>query len=371
MPPLERRRRRRPITAVLVVAVAIVVILGLLIGGALRVGRASGPYWTDVNRAYAAQGDGLVRQSNQAGAQLQKLMAHMPGLDRATLQQQLDGLVTATGQVAATASALAPPTPTGGLGTQFAGALADRATAVAELRTAVDGLLGMAPLPVVGAATATTTPSATTTGPKALLAASQATTDIVGAGALLRSADQGYSAVRHQFRSAPGRPVLPRSTWVTNPGTCTSGSVQALVNQLASSTSLAAVHRVVLLTNGIRLTPPAVPPATPPPPAGTGTVVPTHHLSVTAVVANRGNVDEPGVTVTIAVQGGAAHSRTVALGAGQSQAVVLPTLQVVPGHSYVLTVSVTPPAGQAARAHVASTFTVRVASAGSATTTTS
>ncbi|HVX20390.1 MAG TPA: hypothetical protein VHB02_03505 [Acidimicrobiales bacterium] len=364
MPSLDRRRRRRPVTAVLVVVVAVAVVLGLLIGGALRVGRASGPYWADVNRSYATQGIGLVRQSNLTGAQLRRLMADMPHLGRPALQEQLDRLVADSSQAATTAASLSPPTPTDGMGPQFAAVLADRAKAVAQVRAAVDGLLGMAPLPVVGASTTTTT------APQALLPAGRATADIAGAGALLRSADEGYSAVRHQFRSAPGRAVLPPSTWVTDPATWTAASAQALVDQLDSATSLAPRHRVVLLPNGIRLTPPALPPATPPP-AGTGTVPPSHHLSVTVVVANRGNVDEPRVTVSVQVQGGPTRSRTVALAAGRSEAVRLPPIRVVPGHSYPLTVSVTPPAGQVATTQTSRAFTIHVAPVGSATTTTS
>jgi len=349
-----------------VVAVVAVVVLGLLIGGALRVGRASGPYWVDVNRSYAAQGVGLVDQSNRTGAQLRRLMARMPGLTRGTLQQQLDVLVADSGQVATTAAALSPPTPTDGMGPQFATALADRAKAVTQLRTAVDGLLGMAPLPVVGASTTTTT-----TAPQALLPAGQAATDIAAAGTMLRSADHGYSSVRHQFRSAPGRARLPASVWVTHPGVWTSSAAQALVGQLSSSSSLAARHQVVLLHNGIRLTPPALPPATSAPPAATGTVPPTHRLSVTAVVANQGNVDEPHIAVTIGIQGGPTHSRTISLAAGRSAAVPLPPFKVTPGHSYVLTLSVNPPAGQTVRTNTSTTFTIQVAPAGSTTTSSS
>jgi CARDB protein len=360
MPPFERRRRRRSLTTTLVIVLVVVVALVLLIGGAVRVGRASGPYWTDLNRSYAAQGTTLIDRSNETGSQLRTLVAGMPQLTRPALQQQLDSLVTASSQTATSGAALAPPTPSGHLGKDFAGVLADRAEAVTETRAAVDGLLGMAPLPVVGAPTTSTTPA-----PKALLTSDQATADLAGAGRLLHAADQAYAAVRRQFRAAPGGAALPRSVWLRQPWTA--GTASTLVDQLSGSHSLLADHRVVLLPHGIRLTPPVVPPTTPPPPAAT--VTPTHSLSVTAVVANEGNVDEPAVTVSVAVQGGATHSRTVDLAAGRSQAVVLPSIPVTPGQTYALTVSVTAPAAPTDRTGTTRTFTIKVAPASTASST--
>lgn len=361
MPPFERRRRRRSRTTIVVVVLVAVVALVLLIGGVARVGRASGPYSTDVNRSYAAEGSTLVDRSNKTGAQLRTLLRRMPGLTRPALQQQLDSLVTASAQVSTNGAALAPPTPSGDLGRDFAGVLADRAEAVAEMRMAVDGLLGMAPLPVVGAPT-----TSTTSAPETLLTSDQATTDLTSAGQLLQAADRAYAGVRRQFRAAPGGAVLPRSVWLRGPWTA--GTAATLVDQVSGSSSLLADHRVVLLPHGIRLTPPVVPPTTPPPPAAT--VTPTHSLSVTAVVANEGNVDEPATTVSVAVQGGATHSRSVDLAAGRSQAVVLPSIPVTPGQTYVLTVSVTPPAAETDRTGTTRTFTIKVAPASTASSTT-
>ncbi|HEX4082480.1 MAG TPA: hypothetical protein VHX40_05890, partial [Acidimicrobiales bacterium] len=257
MPTFERRRRRRSLTTTLVIVLVAVVALVLLIGGAVRVGRASGPYWADLNRSYVAQATTQIDRSNQTGAQLRTLlrtvMADEPSLSRPALQQQLDSLVTASSQTATSGAALAPPTPSGNLGKGFAGVLTDRAEAVTETRAAVDGLLGMAPLPVVGAPTTSTTPV-----PKALLTSDQATADLAGAGRLLHAADQAYAAVRRQFRGASGGAVPPRSVWLRQPWTA--GTASALVDQLSGSHSLLADHRVVLLPHGIRLTPPVVPP---------------------------------------------------------------------------------------------------------------
>ncbi|HEX3946415.1 MAG TPA: hypothetical protein VHW47_01865 [Acidimicrobiales bacterium] len=359
MPPLERRRRRRSVMPTLLVALAVAILLGLLIGGAFRVGRASGPYREEVNRSYVAQGVSLVEQSNRAGNQLALLMARMPRLHRRALQEELDSLASATIRVADTGAALAPPTPSSDLARQFSGVMADRARAVVDLRSAVDGLLGMVPLPVVGAPTTTTTAPSVPAG-STLLSAGQAAADLTRAGSLLQAADRGYAAVRRQFRAAPGRAALPPSVWVRRPQRWSAGTVQTLVGQVGSSATLVPHHLVVLLTNGIRLSPPAVPPG-PSSPPGTSTVTPTHALSVTAVVANQGDVDEPKVTVSAQLQGGGTRSRVITLVAGRSVAVVLPPLRVTPGDTYTLTVAVTPPAAQTDRSRTTRSYTVRVA----------
>ena len=137
MPPLERRRRRHPTPAVLA-GVAAVLVVAVLVGGLFEVGRGSTSYHRDVNRSYAAQASLLVATSNQQGDQVRALMDDMPGLDRDTLESRLGSLSAASAHLAASATALEPPAPTvGGLAT----ALAERASALSQLRAAVDGLL--------------------------------------------------------------------------------------------------------------------------------------------------------------------------------------------------------------------------------------
>jgi hypothetical protein len=365
MPPLDHRRRRSitpTVLVVLVVAIALIV----LIGGAVEIGTASGPYRRDVNRSYAAQGTVLIDQSNQTGVELRSLVADMPSLQRSALQRQLDGLVSASAQTATSAAALSPPAPSGTLGQGFAGALADRAQAVAKLRAAVDGLLGMSPLPVVGAPSP---PYGSGNGAadadQVLLSANQASAEITDAATLIEQADRTYASVRRQFRAAPGNASLPRSVWMTNPQLWAAGPVQTLVDRVSGSSSLAPVHRVVLVEGGVRVTPAAVPPvqaaATAP-----SVVPPTGTLQVTAVVANQGNVDETGLVVSADVQPQGAgapadSSETVSLAPTASMAVTLPSLKVAPGDTYSLTVSVTPPAAQSNRNETSQAFTIRVA----------
>ena len=364
MPPLDHRRRR-PITPTVLIVLVVAIALIVLIGGAVEIGTASGPYRRDVNRSYAAQGTVLIDQSNQTGVELRSLVADMPSLQRSALQRQLDGLVSASAQTATSAAALSPPAPSGTLGQGFAGALADRAQAVAKLRAAVDGLLGMSPLPVVGAPSP---PYGSGNGAadadQVLLSANQASAEITDAATLIEQADRTYASVRRQFRAAPGNASLPRSVWMTNPQLWAAGPVQTLVDRVSGSSSLAPVHRVVLVEGGVRVTPAAVPPiqAT----TTLSVVPPTGTLQVTAVVANQGNVDETGLVVSADVQPQGAgapadSSETVSLAPTASMAVTLPSLKVAPGDTYSLTVSVTPPAAQSNRNETSQAFTIRVA----------
>lgn len=340
------------------IGLVVVIALFVLIGGAIEVGKVSGPYRRDVNRSYVAQGTVLVGQSNQTGAQLRSLMGRMATLRqiplrRTTLQQQLDALASASSQDATSAAALSPPSPTV---SGFTASLADRAQAVAEVRAAVDGLLGLGQ------------------GDQALLPADRAAAEITSAGALLARADQTYAGVRRRFLAAPGAASLPRSVWVTDPQLWASGSVQALVQDLTSSPTLAAVHRVVLLTDAIRIVPAAPPPvrATA---GGVSVVPPTKTLQVAAVVANEGNVRETGVVVSAQVvpQGAGAPDSTsekVSVAPAGSVAVTFPELKVAPGDTYTLTVSVVRPASQVNLAHTSKAFTIRVAPAAPPPTTT-
>ena len=277
--------------------------LFLLVGGALKIGHASGPYTVDVDRSYALQASALAEQSNEQAGQLNHLVSTMAGLDRRTLGIQLDDLAADAQATAAAAAALAPPSPADGLDQGFATALGDRASAVAEIRGAVDGLLGM-----TSAATPAAAPGATPAGSAAgtLLPSDQAADRLSRAGSALAQSDQAYASVRRALRLAPGNAALPRSVWVHDPTLWAPGPVQTLVAALTGSASLAADHRLQLVS--VQVTPAAVPPLGTPP-GGTARggrglsatnvsiLPPTDRLAVDAVVANFGNVAERGATV--------------------------------------------------------------------------
>ncbi len=362
MSPVDRRRRRaRPAT---VVGIALVVlVLALLVGGLVRVGAVSTSYWRSVDRSYAAQGAVVVDQSNQTAGDLRRLLAGWTSQTRRALESTLDLLVRTTDQQAQAAAALSPPEPWGSLGPRFAAVLADRARAAADLRSAVDGLLGMAPLPIQTAQGATNPETGGANG-SVVLTASQAASALGRVGALLEQADRTYGRVRHGFARAPGGARLPASRWVRNTAGWSSGPALTAAEQLAGAPKLAARHQVVLVPTAIDVTPAPVP--TPGASAGAATLPPTSSLRVTVVVANDGNVGEHGLVVTASVQpaaGGRTSQRTasVALAPGASEAVGLGVVPIVAGRSYQLTVAVTPPAGEVPGSTTSRTFAVKVA----------
>jgi hypothetical protein len=221
----------------------------------------------------------------------------------------------------------------GSVGARFAAVFADRAQSMSDLRAAIDGYLGMQPLPVAGAA---------------LLTATEATNRIAAAGALLAQSDSLYRSVRHSLRTATGNGRLPKSAWVQDPQLWAAGAVASEIDLLTSSPGLAAVHYLALRTVEVN------PPALPTPQGGSANVsvlTPTTQISVDVVLANDGSVAEPHATVhyTVANQAsGATSSRayTVALAPGTSQALPTAKFGVTSGTTYVLTVSVDVPAGQ-------------------------
>ena len=197
-PLLSRRRsRRRSASRRIVALVAVAVLLALLIGGLTQVSSQSRSYDEGANRSLAALGGVVATESSTSAVTLRHLFASMAGLTRPALQSDLDGLVQQTAGQSAAASQAALPAPAGSLPDRFAGVFASRARAVAMVRSAIDGLLGLHPLPVAGVATNAVVASTPT-----LLSASQATARIAAAGALLIGADRSYRAVRRQLERA-------------------------------------------------------------------------------------------------------------------------------------------------------------------------
>lgn len=367
-PPKRRRRSRRGLVSGLPVAAAAAIVLGLLIAGLAHVGSASRSYWRSVDRSYAAQARVLVAQSRQAGGDLSTLLGQMPSLQRPSLQQHLDALVSTTAATARAASDLAPPVADGQVASSFVSAMQLRARAATLLRTAVDGLLGMSPLSVAGTP-AVTDRLSKEAGPT--LSPPQAAADLFAVGLLLARSDREYSLFARHLRASIGHPSAPVSTWEPRRGRWSVGTVDSLAANLAASPSLAVDRRVILLANGVLLTPSAVPPAAQPGgssgvPVGASVLPPTSTLGIDVAVANEGNVGANAVHVVASLQpmpSGRAMSRSaeVALAAGTSTVATLPPLPVHSNREYTLTVSVVPPAGQTDRSGLVQTYTVWVA----------
>jgi hypothetical protein len=349
MSPLftHRRSRRRARSGRLVVLVVLLVVAAVLVGGLIRVGSQSGPFDASINRSFAAQGAVLAQQSNATATSVHRLMADMPQQDRPTLEADLDDAVAQATDQAKRAGALAVD---GGVQSQFAAVFADRERAVEEVRSAVDGLLGMNPLAVAGAPAAGGSAASVPT----LLSSTQATDRIAAAGLLLAGSDRSYRQVRHTLARMAGHAALPQSKWITGVNVWQIGSVATQVDMVAASTTLAAIHQLVLSAVGI--TPPALPAPTGVATPGRSVLSPTTTVTLDVVLSNEGSVDEPRASVKFALVADPAAAgattvptmaiRTTAVAAGRSVSLTPVSFRVRPGTSYQLTVAISVPAGQ-------------------------
>jgi len=345
MPPRRprRRARRRSPARPVTLLIAAVVVLAIVVGGLTQVSRQSQGYDADSDRALAVQGTVVADQSNATAATVRKVLDDLPSQTRQGLQAALDAAVQQSADESARAGVAAQSTPLGPVATQFAAAFAERAQAVTQLRAAVDGFLGLQPVPPAGAPAA-----GAESGGGTLLSATQTTNRIAAAGALLSRSDAVYRSVRRSVAADSGHGRLPPSVWVTRPQAWQLGTVAAQVDLVATSSTLAATHYVVIRT--VRLNPPALP--TPQgTPANVSVLSPTSQIGVTVVLANQGSSSEPHVSVrfSLADQTSGATTgqvRTTSLALGASVTLPGVTLRVRPSTTYVLTVQVIPPAGQ-------------------------
>ncbi len=359
--------------------------LVLVVGSLLAVHTRSAGYRSATTAGWAALAGRVAGASEQTGVRLAALMAKAPTLPnrafpfsaRAVLQQGLDEAVQESAVQASEADRTTPPAPEGGLATSFSQVIDARAVATSRLRSAVDQLLGLAPLPVAGAP-ATTAPAQ----PPTLISVGQASAQLTAVGRTYVAADAGYRALEVAAGRRHVAALLPPSAWVSAPAaTAPLGPdrLGATAQDLASSTTLAAFHHLVVTAVG--LSPPAVasggvgivatsciaPKSTVP---GTAPTVlpPTTTVVALVTVTNCGTVPEPDVAVSVTVQGadagasgGGVTRATAVLAPGSSAAPVLAPLRVVPGHSYTLTVSVALAPGQVDPAGTTHTFLLKIA----------
>ena len=324
----ERRRlgRRRAMGSSLlrwgVPGALIVVIVGLLVAAVAQIGATSGPYRRTIDRGYAVLAAPLVADSNRTGTSLRTLVSSVRSYDRATLFAQLDEMTADAVRVQRAFAVITPPEPATAAAARCNEALADRVLGVESFQSALEGALG------------------SRTGLQATDQAT-ATAAIESTGASLARADAAWAACRHGLRKAPGSASVGASAWVRDPTTFGPSAAARLVAGVVTSRSLAPAHHLVLV--GLVTEPAAV--ATGP----TRVVPPTLRLTVHAVVADQGNVDEVGVEVggTALVEGAPASpvpvQRTVDLAAGGSTTLTLPSFIVVPGRTYVLQITAEAP----------------------------
>ncbi len=363
-------------------ALAIAVAAVVVIGSISKISSESSAYRTSTDSGYGELASRVVDDSNGTGGQLASLMARAPGLPnqeapyvaaaRTQVQQGLDQAVLASGQEADAAADLVPPDPLGNVSGQLVQVMDDRATAVSDLRTAVDQRLGMAPLPVAGATAGSSTP-----GTVPLVSIDQAARSMTAAGALFQRADAEYASLLASIRHQRLAIRLPTSVWVPTADAhspLSPVSLGSAATTLSASAALAPFHQ--LLISALGLTPPAVatggtgiigescaaPFAVSPAPGSAPTIVPpTNQLAVEVTITNCGTVTETGVAVTetltladapgtapppAGTRGGKQLSK-VSVRSGASAGVALSPIAVASGHTYLLTVSVAIPPGQA------------------------
>jgi len=378
--PRARRRRRRSVVKhgsgrYLLLAALVAVATVLAVGSLVEVHTQSSAFRTSTNTGYGALASRVADDSNQTGARLARLLDTAPFLTnapnpplqqntaRTVLQQGLDQAVRSSSDEAEQAAHLVPPAPTGTVSSQFTRVMSDRATAVSAIRAGIDQRLGMAPLPIGGAPTASTTPA-----PAPLVSADQAAAVLTAAGLGLERADADYRVLLAGIRREALPIHLPRSVWVPSPvARAPLGSVRlgALIPSLDAAASFVPYHRLIF--SAVGLSPSAV--ATGGPgtagngcsaprstvPGATPTVLPpTSAVSVAATVTNCGTVAESGVGVSetlapadpagaapppASARGGTAKA-TVTLWAGSSVALPQAAFAVAGGHLYTLTLAI-------------------------------
>ncbi len=367
-------------------ALLVVVIASLLVGSVLEIHAQSGQFRTATNTGYGAMASKLVAESNQTGGRLAAIMDTAPQLAnrplpytaRAVLQQGLDEAVSSTSEMAARVAALEPPAPALDAGPRLAGVMSDRASAAAALRSNIDQMLGMTPLPIAGGPESSAPPT-----PALLISPDQAATGMTAAGVLFQQSDDQYRTLQADLRANRVPIRLPPSVWVPSPvdgaplGPARLGASAAL---LESSAALVPFHQLIITTVGLDPTPVSsggpqltVPGCTAPQSdtlAGAATLMPpTASVRAKVTVTNCGTVVEPVVRVTetlaladpagappapVAAQGGVFQAQ-VSLRSGSSAALSMKALTVASGHSYTLTFSIAIPVSQAANNPAGST----------------
>jgi hypothetical protein len=293
------------------VAVAAIVILA--VGAVAQIGPSSGPDRRVVDRSFAVLANAIVAQSNASGVALNALLVHGPGLLRTTFFSDLDSLGVETGQADRRFAALTPPDPAGATVRQCGATMVDRQRAATEVGNALQRLLG---------------------GRQGLGGGDEAEAAgaLGSAGSLLTSADASWEACRRTLLRSAGSARLRTSTWMSDPSLWTQGSL---------------VHRLSLLAL-------STDPASVPGRSGVSVLPPTSALRVHVVLADVGNVDEPGVVIVVsAVPQGTSRvpppvRERVGVDAGGASALSLPPLQVGPGRSYALQITATAPGGATA-----------------------
>ena len=396
MPKLRRKRRPADQTNALrwlAVVAVVVVVLVLLVGSIHSINKESSGYRAAIDRSFAALATPVVTASNLTSVDLSNLLQAVgtlpnnvpPDTARSRLQQGLDQAVAATAQQSSQASTMANPPASDNLSSHFEQVMEERASAVSAMRTTIDQLLGMTPVPIAGSP-----PTTAANAPVSIaLTGSQASAQLAEEGQRLVSADATYRSLRGSAAHLSTPVHLPRSVWVATPAASAPLGPNLLAQTgelLATSTNMEPVRRLIITAVG--LAPPAtvlggvgvaatscVQPQLTTPTSTPTLLPPTKTLGVAVTVTNCGNVPEAGVVVGIIlaladpvgirppgarVQGGSG-SRSLTRVSGGSEAVTFPHLSVAAGHTYSLAVSIGSSPAEAVASGAADRFLIHIA----------
>lgn len=345
-------------------------------------GVRSGPAGRMLARGFAALVAPVVVESNATGSALAatvgRAVAGASSPDRTALELALDQAVRQSAAEAASVGSFSRPQPPGDGAILMVAAFDERAAAVRRLRDTIDGLLGMAPLPVPGSGVA----HPTDVGVPPTLSAATASGQLSSEGAALAAADRTYARAVRALRRTSIAVALPSSRWVSDTKGAASplgpGGLGAAASALVASPALVPVTEVIISAMG--LTPPALAVGGPGVvgdgcSSPTSTVVstpstvlpPTSTVAATVTVTDCGSTVVPRVVVTATLSGQDAHpasrqlaSAPFALEPGTSTTVTLPTLPVAPGGHYTLSVAIPMPSAQSNPAGTTQAFSIDV-----------
>ncbi len=201
----------------------------------------------------------------------------------------------------------------------------------------------------------------------------RAVSTLASAGAAMSAGDAAYRrfsgsvAAAHRILGKGG--VLTDVRWDPDSLGWSTSDLAAFEQGLASSETLAPVNQVALDIASLDPSPIPAQGA-----GGVPTIVGTGAITVILVVANQGNVDATGVTVTVSfspvgtpapgapVASSLSRRQSVDIEPGGHRSMEFTRMLLIPGHTYTMTASIAPPTGQASAAGTSLTRTFSVES---------
>jgi hypothetical protein len=335
----RRSKSRRRTTFLATIALALVA--AALLVGVVQAAHRAVPYRHSVDESFAAAASSLMVSSNTTGTELARVMADPGALGRVLLEARLQHLAQSAEAQSRWATSLAPPPPDANAASRVIDALRLRAAATTSIRSTLEGLLGLTPTNPVGTAGAEP-PAANPLG-------------VPGARGLLRYAGEQLVLADHIYRGLPtlfplvsAGATLPMSQWTApRTGKLMPATLKDDAARVATDPRLAAT--VALRIAAVQTQPLLLP-------VGPGyPIPPTTTFSAAVSVVNRGSAPTTVIAIIRVVPtghlGGFDSGRVV--GAVSAQGAVglqLPTMSVVPGGHYLVSIDLVRPTRQPTRA---------------------